>query len=88
MNGTILVAAANQKPASVCTLETYYFTESTAGSAVITKEAKAQGVPYVGLQRNRESNMPHCSSHSYSNSTGKYSISELSFFYRLNRPEN
>jgi len=40
MNGTILVAAANQKPASICILEKYYVTESTAGSYVITKESQ------------------------------------------------
>ena len=36
-------------------------------------------VPYVGLQRNLDSNMPHCFSYGCSNSTRKYSISELSF---------
>ena len=35
-------------------------------------------VPYVGLEQNHDSNMPHCSSHSCSNCTGKDSLSELS----------
>ena len=34
MNRTILVATANQKPASICILEKYYVTKSTAGSTV------------------------------------------------------
>ena len=76
MNGTILVVAANQKPASICTLVKYYVTELTADSAVLTKESQ---VPYDGLQRNRNSNMPHCVSYGCSNNTGKYSIIELSF---------
>ena len=75
MNGTILVAAANQKPASSCTFEIYYVTKSTAGSAIITK---AQAVHYVGLQQNRDSNMPHCSSYGCSNNIGKYGITALS----------
>ena len=40
MNGTILVAAANQKPVSL--LEKYYVTESIAGSALITKKSQVQ----------------------------------------------
>ena len=36
-------------------------------------------VPYVGLQRNIDINMPHGSSYACSNSTGKDSISKLSF---------
>ena len=57
-----------------------YVTMSTASSAVITKESQAV--------RNHDSNMPHCSSYSCSNSTGKDSISELfCCCYPLNRPE-
>ena len=44
-------------------------------------------VPYVGLQRNRDSNKPHCSSYACSNITLKDSIGKLSFCYPSNRPE-
>ena len=54
----------------------YYVTEPTASSTVIRKESQG---PSVGLQRNRDSNMPNCFSNACSNSTEKYSISELSF---------
>ena len=77
INGTILVDATNQNPASICTLEKYYVTESTAGSAVITMES--QVVPYVCLQRNCDSNMPHFSWYNCTNNKVKHSISELSF---------
>ena len=53
------------------------------------KSKKTSGslkVPYVGLQRNRDSNMPHCSSYACSNSTWKYSINKL-LCYPLNRTE-
>ena len=43
MNRIILVAAANQKPASSCTLEIYYVTKSTAGLAVITESQGPSG---------------------------------------------
>ena len=46
-----------------------YVTVPTASSTVITKESQA--VPHVGLQRNHESNMPHCSSYGCTNKTGK-----------------
>ena len=53
MNRTILVAAANQKPASICILE------NTTSLVQLSQQsrAKAQPVPYVGLQWNRDSNM-------------------------------
>ena len=41
INGTILVAAANKKTASISTLEIYYVTGSLAGSAVLTKDSEA-----------------------------------------------
>ena len=59
----------------------------SVGLAVITEPSGSLKVPYVDLQRNRDSNMPHCSSHACSNSTVKDSISKLSFCYPLNRPE-
>ena len=40
INVTILVAAVNQKPASISTLEKYYVTGSFASSAVITKDKR------------------------------------------------
>jgi len=53
----------------------------------ILKGKKVLKVPYVCLQQNRDSNMPHCSSYACSNSTVKDSINKLSFGYPLNRPE-
>ena len=41
MNGTILVDATNQNPASICALEKQYVTLSTAGSAVVIKDSEA-----------------------------------------------
>ena len=84
-NGTILIDTTNQNSAFICTLEKQYVTVPTAGLAVITKES--QEVPYVGLQRNRYTNTPHCPAGlGCTNSTGKYSITGLSFCYSLNRP--
>ena len=45
-------------------------------------------VPYVGIQRNRNSNMPHCCSCGCSTSTGTDRISRLfCVCYPLSRPE-
>ena len=87
MNGPILVRATNQNPVSICTLEKYLVIKSSAGSSVITEPSGSLKVPYVGLQRKRDSNMPHCSSYACSYSIVKDSISKLSFCYPLNRPE-
>ena len=62
LNETILVDATNQNPASICT----WFNCRNKG-----EPSGSLKVPYVDLQRNRDSNMPHC--------TWKDSISKLSF---------
>ena len=51
------------------------------------KPSSSLKVPYIDLQWNRDSNMPHCTSYICSNGAGKDSISKLSFCYPLNQPE-
>ena len=66
-----IFAATNQKPASICTLEKYHVTESTAGSAVITKESQSPS----GALRWSTMKWRHCSSRGCSDNTGSYSNS-------------
>jgi len=76
MKGTILVDATNQTQLLFAPWKIIRHGADCC-SAVIIKESQA--IPYVGLQRNRDSNMPHCSSYGCTNSTGKDSTSELYF---------
>ena len=78
MKEPIMVNATNHNPASICPLEKNYVIESSACSDVITEPSGSLKVPYVGLQRNGDSNMPHCSSYASSNSIVKDSISKMS----------
>ena len=67
MNGPILVHATNQNPASICTLEKVLGHKVVCWISCHNREPSGLlKVPYVGLQRNRNSNMPHCSSYTCS----------------------
>ena len=83
-NGTILVHATNQNTASVCAFQNIIRHRIVCwfSSNNNRDPSRSLKVSYVGLQRNRDSNMPQCSSYACSTSSGKDTISKLSLLLK------
>ena len=85
MNGTILVAASNQKPA----LWKYAVTKSTAGSAVITKESQGPSGALTLVHKEIATAICHTVPHvDVATMQGNIVLLRYLCCYRLNRPDN
>ena len=80
MNWTILVQTTNQNSVYICI---FFKLIRHGGDCLFSCRNRGEpsgslNVPEVGVQRIRDSNIPHSFSYACSKSTGKYSVSELS----------